>query len=229
MTRFSYFPLNQAHSARGIVVVIDVLRAFTTAAHAFDAGAERILPVAGIEEAFLLRKNLSDALLMGEVDGLKPDGFDFGNSPAQFNGCILTGYTMIQRTSAGTQGIVKAEQAELLFAASFVVAKATALAIRKLAPAEVSFVITGVLLGRDGDEDRACAEYIQALIQNQEPSASDYTQRVSQSSAGLSFLSDENRHILAEDLDLSVQPDRFNFSMPVFRKSELLIMNRNNY
>ena len=227
MTRFSYFTLNHAHTAKGVVVVIDVLRAFTTAAHAFDAGAERILPVAGVEEAFLLRKTFSDALMMGEVDGIKPDGFDFGNSPAQFDGCDLTGYTMIQRTSAGTQGIVKAEHAELLFAASFVVAKATALTIQKLAPAEVSFVITGILMGRDGDEDRACAEYIQALIQNKKPLASDYTRRVSQSTAGLSFLSEEHRDLLKEDLDLSVQQDRFSFSMPVFRQGTLLVMSRN--
>lgn len=227
MTRFSYYTLQEAQHAKGIVVVIDVLRAFTTAAHAFDAGAERILPVASVEEAFMLKRSQTDAWIMGEVDGVKPDEFDFGNSPGQFTGCDLTGYTMIQRTSAGTQGIVNAHNADLLFAASFVIAGATAQSIQKLAPAEVSFVITGVLMGRDGDEDRACAEYIQALIENQQPLATDFTRRVSQSSAGVSFLSDQNRDLLENDLALSIQPDRFDFAMPVFRQNGLLIMSRN--
>ena len=37
------FPLRRADEASGIVVVIDVIRAFTTAAVAFAAGADRIL------------------------------------------------------------------------------------------------------------------------------------------------------------------------------------------
>jgi 2-phosphosulfolactate phosphatase len=224
MTRFEYFSLHNAHKARGVVVVIDVLRAFTTAAHAFDAGAKRILPVAGVEEAFQLRKTMPGSLTMGEVDGVKPAGFDFGNSPDQFNGRDLSGCTMIQRTSAGTQGIVAAKRANRLFAASFVVAKATALSILKLASTEVSFVVTGESMDRDGDEDRACAEYIQALIQTKNPQAAVYTRRVCQSSAGASFLSDENRAVLGKDLDLCVQVDRFAFSMPIFRQGEILEM-----
>lgn len=227
MTRFNYFPLHDAHKARGVVVVIDVLRAFTTAAHAFNAGAERIFPLADVEEAFLLGKAIPGSLIMGEVDGDKPAGFDFGNSPDQFKEHDLSGYTLIQRTSAGTQGIVAAKSADRLFATSFVVAKATALSILKLAANEVSFVVTGESMGRDGDEDRACAEYIQALILNKNPQAAIYTRRVSQSTAGASFLKDENRAVLGKDLELSVQVDRFSFSMPIKRQGDLLVMTCN--
>ncbi|MFU8827781.1 MAG: 2-phosphosulfolactate phosphatase, partial [Brevefilum sp.] len=156
MTEFRYFNLHDAHLACGVVVVIDVLRAFTTAAHAFDVGAAKILPVASVSEALSLRDKIPDALVMGEVDGEQPVGFDFGNSPVQIRKQNLTGCTLIQRTSAGTQGLVRAQQAGLLFAASFVVARATALQIQALNASEVSFVITGASLGRDGDEDRAC-------------------------------------------------------------------------
>lgn len=228
MTHFNYFALHDAHQAIGLVVVIDVLRAFTTAAYAFDAGVDRIFPVAGVSEALQMRKTMPDSLIMGEVDGERPAGFDFGNSPAQFRKNNLVGKTLIQRTSAGTQGIVNTNHTSELFAASFVVAKATALHIRERNPPKVSFIVTGESMGRDGDEDRACGEYIQALIMNQMPKAEVFTQRVSQSTAGVSFLSEANRQILGKDLDLSIQVDRFAFSMPIIREGELLLMYRND-
>jgi 2-phosphosulfolactate phosphatase len=43
----------------------------------------------------------------GEVNGLPPEGFDFGNSPTQVMKLDLRGRALVQRTSAGTQGIVR--------------------------------------------------------------------------------------------------------------------------
>ena len=60
------------------VVVIDVLRAFTTSAFAFAQGAREIALVSTVDEAFQLRDQYPDALIMGEVRGHPVDGFDFG-------------------------------------------------------------------------------------------------------------------------------------------------------
>ena len=57
-------------------MVVDVLRAFTTTAYAFDRGAKEIILVSTIEEAFELRERDGDYLLVGEVNGLPIDGFD---------------------------------------------------------------------------------------------------------------------------------------------------------
>ena len=148
-------------AAAGAVVVIDVLRAFTTAAFAFAAGAREIVLVSGIDEALALRERLPGALALGEVDGLAVTGFDFSNSPADLVGQDLGGRTLIQRTSAGTQGVVRSVSAELLLASSFVCAGATARYLRELAPERVAFVITGDYgsaggagdLGRGGARD----------------------------------------------------------------------------
>ena len=70
-----------AQRAEGLTVIIDVFRCFTTEAVAFENGAEKIILVAEIEEAFNLRKQGVGDLLMGEVGGKRPEGFDFGNSP----------------------------------------------------------------------------------------------------------------------------------------------------
>src|SRR5690606_18367462 len=105
----------------GLVVVIDVLRAFTTAAYAFHRGASEIILVSTVEEAFALRERFPGSLLMGEVDGIRVPGFDLGNSPAEVEAMDLSGRRLIHRTSAGTQGVVRSVRAKILLAASFVV------------------------------------------------------------------------------------------------------------
>jgi 2-phosphosulfolactate phosphatase len=94
--------------ARGLTVVIDVFRAFSTAAYVMANGAEIIHPVGSLEEAFRLRELHPDWVLMGEREGKKVPGFDYGNSPYEVSGVDFTGRTVVQTTSAGTQGIVKA-------------------------------------------------------------------------------------------------------------------------
>ena len=224
MINFEYFFLDEAYQAEGLVVVIDVLRAFTTAAYAFNVGVQKILPVAEVNQALNLRRQIPGSMIMGEVDGIKPPAFDYGNSPASISKLYLNDKIMIQRTSAGTQGIVLALNADQIFAASFVVAKATAEAIRRLNPDKVSFVITGKSLGRDGDEDRACGEYIQALISNQSVDSKAFINRVRYSSAGRSFI-DETKSITAEiDFNLSIQTNIFSFALPVVKEDSLLTM-----
>ncbi len=80
---------------------------------------------------------------MGEVGGRAPAGFDFGNSPFELSQADLTGKTIIQRTGAGTQGIVAAKQAERLYSASLVTAGATARALLAGSPDRVTLVAMG--------------------------------------------------------------------------------------
>jgi 2-phosphosulfolactate phosphatase len=224
MTAFKYFNLENAHQAYGLVVVIDVLRAFTTAAHAFDRGSEKVLPVASVEEAFQLRLKIPGSFIMGEVGGIKPEGFDFGNSPDDISAVDLRGKTLIQRTSAGTQGILRAVNADRLFAASFVVAKATALQIQQIGPEVVSFIVTGESIGRDGDEDRACGEYIQSLILGEGHDPRIFTQRVEASSVGQFFKYSQNPYISDKDFELCIEVDRFSFTLPIKCEQDLWVM-----
>ena len=64
--------VRDAREAEGTVIIIDVFRAFTTAAIAFDRGADHIVLVAEVEEALQLHNNGVGHLLMGEVDGKRP-------------------------------------------------------------------------------------------------------------------------------------------------------------
>ncbi len=215
---FHYTNNDNCHTAAGLVVVIDVIRAFSNAAYAFSVGAQSITLVSGVEEALALKQQMPGALVMGEVGGLPPAGFDFGNSPTEIVRQDLRGRHLIQRTGAGTQGAVRSANAERLFAASFAVAGVTVQAIRRLQPGQVTFVITG----RDfGDEDLSCAQYLEARLKGQEPDPAPYLDRVRKSVEIRHMASFPN---LESDLDYCTRLDACNFAMPISRETGRLVM-----
>jgi len=212
--KFSYFTNENCDHADGVVVVIDVLRAFSTAAYAFGAGAKSIKMVGEVEEALALKAQMANALIMGEVNGIKPESFDYGNSPTEITLQNLAGKNIIQRTSAGTQGVVRSVKAGTLFTASFVVANATVLAIQQLEPDTISFVITGRYF--DG-EDKACADYLVACLQGQDPDPSPYLARVWEA-IELTHMPTDKFPDIASDVDYCTRLDAFQFAMPVTRE-----------
>ena len=158
--------LEGAERATGSVAVIDVFRAFTTAAVALANGAAGIVMVRTVEEAFKLREAGIGEICMGEVRGRAPDGFDFGNSPFEISGVDFGGKTIIQRTSAGTQGIVAAAtMADRLYAASLVTAEATARALLSGSPDQVSLVAMGENGLKRTDEDELCAIHLRNRLE----------------------------------------------------------------
>jgi 2-phosphosulfolactate phosphatase len=86
--------LDGAKDARGLTVIIDVFRAFSTACYVFDYGAFKIFPIGDIEQAYQLKEQSHDFVLIGERNEQKPPGFDFGNSPSQLVAEKLTGKTI---------------------------------------------------------------------------------------------------------------------------------------
>jgi 2-phosphosulfolactate phosphatase len=218
--KFNYLTNENCHTAGGIIVVIDVLRAFSTAAYAFDRGAESITLVAEVEDALRLKEQMKDAYVMGEVRGVKPVSFDFSNSPTEISKQDFHERNLIQRTSAGTQGVVRSVNAEVLFASSFVVADATVRAVQKLRQDEVSFVITGRYF--DG-EDKACADYLAACLDGQNPDPAPYLDRV-RNAVELDHMTLEKFPNIVSDVELSVHLDAFSFAMPVTREHERPVM-----
>jgi 2-phosphosulfolactate phosphatase len=93
--------LEGATRATGTVAVIDVFRAFTTAAVALANGASAIVMVSTVEDAFGLRDAGVGQICMGEVRGRTPEGFDCGNSPFEVSEVNFRGKTIIQRAADG--------------------------------------------------------------------------------------------------------------------------------
>ena len=221
---FKRVTLEACSEATGTVVVIDVLRAFTCAAFAFAAGAKGIVLVQEAAEAFALQREMPGALLMGEVDGFPIEGFAYGNSPSALMNLDLTGHHLIQRTSRGTLGVVRSTRADIILASSFCCAKATANFILDHAPDTVTFVITGLSENGMGDEDVACADYLETLLQGHQPAPEPFLTRVRDSVVGQLLLNPSYPELPAEDLPCCTDLDRFDFAMRVRRENGLLVM-----
>jgi 2-phosphosulfolactate phosphatase len=84
------------------VIAVDVIRATTTAVTAVATG-RRCFPVASIEAAHAQAALLPGALLAGERDGVRPDGFEEQNSPAVFAVRTDVHRPLVLLTTAGTQ------------------------------------------------------------------------------------------------------------------------------
>lgn len=218
--KFNRLTLDNCHTTTGIVLIIDVLRAFSTAAYAFSRGAKQIHLVSGVQEALDLKAKLPNTKAMGEVGGLPPEGFDFGNSPTRILENDLTGITLVQRTGAGTQGAVRCVNAEVMLATSFVVAQGTMDYVHRLNPNEITFVITG---GFGNDEDVACADFLEKQFTGQETEAQEYIRRVYASRDALEHMPDHPQFPKA-DLDYCSRINAFDFVMPIIRENGQLIM-----
>src|SRR3984893_15131261 len=136
--------LEDAARGNGTAGIIYVFRAFTTAAVALPNRSSGLIVVAKVDEALALRGAGTGQVCMGEVSGRAPPGFDFGNSPFEVSKVDFQGKTIIQRTSAGTQGIVvAAHRAERLYASSLVTADATVRALLAASPDQITLIAMG--------------------------------------------------------------------------------------
>jgi 2-phosphosulfolactate phosphatase len=156
-----------ARNAKGVAVIIDVFRAFSVACYAFDAGAVRIIATSEVSEALRLKEKYKNSVLVGERDEKKIPGFEFGNSPTEIIKADLSGKTVIQTTTAGTQGLINAVKADIILTGSFVNAGAIVKYIKSLDPEDVSLVAMGYRATNSAEEDLMCAEMIAMELNNE--------------------------------------------------------------
>ena len=149
------------------IVVIDVLRASTTIVTALFNGAREIIPVTTVERAAKISGRLfGDVVLLGgERNGKMVQGFNLGNSPAEYTEERVKGKAIVFSTTNGSQAIEKARYAQLLLVCAFVNISAVATTLSDL---NRDFII--VCSGRDGTfsiEDTVCAGMLLHLLQDQ--------------------------------------------------------------
>ena len=200
-----------ARQAIGLTVVIDVFRAFSTACYLFDQGAERVIPVGGLETARMLQQQNDNFILIGERGGRKVSGFRYGNSPAEIDGANFTGKTVVHTTTNGTKGLVNAQAADEVITGSFVNAEAIVDYIQAKNPKTVSLVAMGSNSGWRAEEDTACAEYIRARLEGQQPDFAAIKTDLRSSHTGRKFFDPTVTWALEGDFDLCLALDRFDF------------------
>ncbi|WP_038057043.1 2-phosphosulfolactate phosphatase [Thermodesulfobacterium hydrogeniphilum] len=73
----------KVNELNGIAIIVDALRASATLAVLLEKGIKEIFVVSEVNEAWQLKKKIPEALLIGERNNFKIEGFDFSNSPSE--------------------------------------------------------------------------------------------------------------------------------------------------
>jgi 2-phosphosulfolactate phosphatase len=203
-----------ARAATGTAVIIDVFRAFTTAAFSIAAGARDVVLLADHTLALAMKATDPTLFLTGEIGGRPIAGFDAGNSPSVIQHLDLSGRRVLQRTSAGTQGVVAATNARRIVLGSLVIAGATLRHVRAVGD-DVTLVAMGTNEIEEADEDLACAIYFEQMLRDGTAPP-----------PVIRLLGDEGgwpNWFPREDAVLATEVDRFNFALPVTREDGLLV------
>ncbi|MER3488953.1 MAG: 2-phosphosulfolactate phosphatase [Meiothermus sp.] len=146
-----------------VVLVVDVIRATTTATAFLEAGASALYLTPSLEVARAFKDE--DVITSGEVGGLKPPGFDLGNSPREALQAQVGGRTVVMSTTNGTKAAhLAAKSAKHVLLASLYNAHAAARLAHELATEEVAVLCAGKE-GRVGLDDAYTAGVLAEFLQ----------------------------------------------------------------
>lgn len=212
-----------AKKATGVTIIIDVFRAFSLEATAFEKGCEKGVLTGTVEEAFAIKKEHPDWLLFGERDGRKVEGFDYGNAPSAIENRDLSHKTFIHTTTNGVQGIMNAVHATDILTGSFLNGEATVRYIKKLNPEHVSIVAMGWKDGRT-EEDELCAEYLSSLLHNSEMPDIDERIENLKYQEGKKFFVKENQDVFPEaDFYICTKKNICDFAIKVEKEGSVYV------
>jgi 2-phosphosulfolactate phosphatase len=223
--------ISGAREAEGVAVVIDVYRAFTSAALMMHLGAEKIVLLAKSEAALMLKRD-SGYLAAGEVGGKRVPGFDLGNSPTRILAAgreLLAGRVVAQRTSAGVAGaLAAARRSDVVILGSYVTAGAIAQYVKRLSPppAAVSLVAMGAGAERVTPEDEACADYIEHLLTGRPYDHTAALRRIVAHECTQKFLRGDQERFPSADPIYCLQRDLFDFVIAATQEKGQLVARR---
>ena len=154
----AYFTPPAAAAVAGrTLIVIDTLRATTVITTLIAGGAEAVYPCVSQTVARRLTAALPGSHLCGELGGLRPPDFEFGNSPSEFAAREVRGWTVVQSTSNGTLALaLAAGAARTLVGCLRNRAAVAAAALRE--PHAIAVVCSGEVGNSDGEATRPSVE-----------------------------------------------------------------------
>jgi len=204
-----------AKKAVGVAVIIDVFRAYSVECYLMQNGTQRLYPVADMQVAYDFKKDHPDAILVGERKGVILPGFDYGNCPADLEKVDFTGKTIVHTTSAGTQGIINAKNADVILGGCLLNAPAIAKYIKEQGFSDVSLVCMGLMAQRHTEEDTLCAEYIKSLLEEKPFDLQSGIEGL-KTTSGAKFFDPAQQNVFPKrDFELCTQPGKFDFVLRV--------------
>lgn len=217
-----------AREARGLVVIIDVFRAFSCEPLFFHFGVKKVILEADPNKAIQLKNQHPEFILAGEVDEVPIEGADLGNSPTEI---VLKGEayfskkTVVHRTTAGVTGASAAlERADEVLLGSFVMARAIAQYINSKRPELVTLVAMGDRARRKAPEDEACADYLEHLLTGSAYDPILTLRKVLFQPTAQKFILGKKDYLPREDPIFCLQQDLFDFVLGVKRDNDLMVV-----
>jgi len=215
-----YRLIEGARKAEGLTVIIDVFRAFSVTCYLFNNGAKKVIPAGEIESAYQIKKNNPEFILMGERDGKKLPDCDYGNSPAEIENINFNNKTIIHTTSAGTQGLVNAVNAEQIITGSFVNLGAIVNYIENINPEQVSLVCMGIGGKEPAAEDEYCAKYIKDMLKDKSPLKFEEIKSELKKGEGAKFFDKNKPWFKERDFKLCMKLNQFDFVLKAIKGKE---------
>lgn len=115
----SLMPQLSGDTSNSVCIVIDVLRATTCIATLFSRKCPRVYVSPSYEGARVFARQRGYALC-GEIGGVRVEGFDYGNSPSEFEKLDFAGRPAVICTTNGTRAIATVSQAPCVLPAAAV-------------------------------------------------------------------------------------------------------------
>ena len=212
-----------ASRARGVVVIIDVFRAFTTAALAFSLGVKKIYLVSEIAEAKVLKDTGLVDYCVGEVDGKKPLDFDIGNSPYEITQFELKNKSLVLSTRAGVVGVNSVEKSDMIMGASLVNASSTCEWLQKQGFKKITIVAMGWAGRTRTDEDEICAMYMRNILEHRKTDHESIKNIILASSHAAKFDDIDLPWYHYQDRDIALDIDSIDCPIMISSEKEILV------
>jgi 2-phosphosulfolactate phosphatase len=215
------------------------LRCSSSILNALSNGAEEVIPVKTLSEAYQLHSEHPVFILAGERRGLKPRRFNLGNSPLEFTRRKVHGKTVILTTTSGTTALTCSKAAEWVLIGGFLNAESVAVKAIEIGERE-EIDISLVLSGRKKHfslEDFVCGGAIAEKIREKKGELSDASfaaflafKQMEKSLGETIMMGEHAKHLinlgLKRDIEFSCQLNRFTI-IPRYKKGVIrLLKNR---
>jgi 2-phosphosulfolactate phosphatase len=164
--------------ASKVCIVVDVIRATSTLTVVMSRNPARVILTATVQKARKFAEQQSiHPLLGGEREGVAPEGFDFGNSPREYQNKDLHGKTLVFSSTNGTRAVADVGLAPHVLLGSFLNATAvTTMALEKARADDLGIMI--VCAGREEKfaiDDAWCAGFLISKLTGLIPAEQAFT------------------------------------------------------
>lgn len=194
-----------AKSSKGLVVIIDVLRACTTIPILLKQGAKEIIPVSSIEKAATYKQK--GYILIGEAEhGHSHEVFDYNNSPSEISDKDFKNKKIVLRSNNATQAILSAKDADDIVLSSFVNVKAVVDYIKNRRLKVVTLLTSG-RLGQKSIEDDLCAQVIKNELEGKSYNFDEIKQKIYHSPTAILVQQTLHR---PKDVDIALMLNAYN-------------------